>query len=80
MIGKKQSGKSTVLRNYADREGLLYSQIDCLHHFNFTKLKKVMAGIGAFQMIELLNFEKFKMMYQHVQSKSARDLHEMRFN
>jgi hypothetical protein len=77
------SGRSLLLQAYADAQGLPYTQVDCLEHFNLTKLTSVLNSLARQpQLVELTNFEHYNLLVdsgQAAQSKSVRDLQEARF-
>ena len=70
MSGHSKSGKTTVLKKYADSKGLIYRHVDCLFHLDLTALSKLIKGFKddtpaanyPYQLIELTNFEKFGMV------------------
>ncbi|CDW87814.1 aaa atpase domain-containing protein [Stylonychia lemnae] len=90
LFGQSGCGKTTMLRDLADKNGILYKAFDCLDYYNIIQLKKLITEIiydlsipfkGV--LIELNNFDQYKLLIDQFSqggSKSKRDLTEMRFS
>lgn len=91
LSGPSGSGKSELLKFYSDKQGYSYVKIDCLAHFNLSKLQSIFSKVipdmyahqGLPLLVELDNFHRYTLLLDAgsgaQQSKSAKDLAEMRF-
>ena len=67
LMGHPGSGRTHLLRHLADSVGFVFTEIDCLAHFNLSKLQTLLSSdIPARsqlpQVVELANFHRYGLL------------------
>jgi len=64
LTGAHGCGKSHLLKDFADSSGYSYREINCLSHFNITKLRKALNTTKTYSIIEFTNFDKYNLLLE----------------
>lgn len=64
LTGAHGCGKSHLLKDLADSTGYAFREINCLSHFNITKLRKALQTTKTYSIIEFGNFDKYNLLLE----------------